>query len=618
MNLVGERYWVFGLPLTCVTPEAAVQAVEDLAKAGRSAAVASVNTRLAVLALRHPQLAKTLRTFDLLVAGSHPIVWHMAGAPSRARRPLPSPKLMRLCLERLQADWKHAFVAESRARATALAQAAAEWQPRANVVGAWEAPSREEAAGAGDLECALRAADPDFVWVALGEGCQEEWIAQMKQKFPRGVFCAAADSLWVPSEKGPAVPRWVEGLGLRWLWRLVRGDAARERLAWKIAWEFTLASLRAAAFSPSRGRRIAFMGSRGVPARYSGFEVVVENLGQRLSRRGFDITVYNRLPHSPLRLRHYAGMNILNLPTIPTKSLDTIVHTALCTLHALVHRFDLIYLCGVGNAVLGAVLRLGGIRVVLNVDGADFRRTKWGFFARLWLRGSEQAAPACANAVIADNPEVQKRYKRMYGVRPHLIGYGAILRDEPVRCGELERWGLVPRGYILYVSRLTPENEALALIEAHQRWGAKLPLVVCGTATYEFRYYRSLRRAAAREVIFTGGRFGDAYIELSQHSAFFVMPAIIEATRLVLLDQMGMSAAILFRDAPATREVLGEAAWPYKPGQLEESLERLASDPALCRELGRRARQRAEELFSWETVTSTYIELFRQLGLEGS
>ncbi|MCX7869635.1 MAG: glycosyltransferase, partial [Terrimicrobiaceae bacterium] len=144
------------------------------------------------------------------------------------------------------------------------------------------------------------------------------------------------------------------------------------------------------------------------------------------------------------------------------------------------------------------------------------------------------------------------------------------------------------------------------------RWGGPLRLVICGSHNYERRYYARLRRAAGEGVIFTGGRFGDAYIELSQNAAFFAMPAAIEATRLVLLDQMGMGAAILFREAAATREVLGDAGEAYEPEGLVEALGKLAADPERCRHLGKLARARAEALFSWERVTDRYIEIFQK------
>ena len=141
--------------------------------------------------------------------------------------------------------------------------------------------------------------------------------------------------------------------------------------------------------------------------------------------------------------------------------------------------------------------------------------------------------------------------------------------------------------------------------------------MITGMPTYETAYYKRLLELADDRVIFTGARFGDAYVELSQNALFFVMPAAIEATRLVLLDQMGMGKAILFKDSPATREVLGDSAEPFDPlnpvVSLAETIGRLAAEPARCEELGRLALERAADKFSWDTVMARYRRLFDEL-----
>jgi glycosyltransferase involved in cell wall biosynthesis len=259
------------------------------------------------------------------------------------------------------------------------------------------------------------------------------------------------------------------------------------------------------------------------------------------------------------------------------------------------------------------------MRVVLNVDGADFRRAKWGTFARLWLRTSELLATHCADIVIADNREIVRRYAASYKVTPQFLSYGAIIRSDPVDCGELARWGLEPRKYILFVSRLTPENEAEILLEAYARWRGGMKLVICGSTNYETHYYKKLRALAVDGVIFTGARFEEAYWELSQKAAFFVMPAAIEATRLVLLDQMGMGSAILYRDVPATREVIDNAGEPFDSenpvASLCDKIELLASNPERCAGLRKLSLQRAEKAFSWREVTDEYEKLFASLGV---
>ena len=310
-------------------------------------------------------------------------------------------------------------------------------------------------------------------------------------------------------------------------------------------------------------------------------------------------------------------MHVIGLPTIPTKSLDTIVHTILSMLDAIRRKYDIIYLCGVGNAILGHLARWRGMKVIINVDGADFSRKKWQGFARSWLKRSERWATRSADCIIADNTTIVDRYQTQYGTRPEHLSYGLTVRDEPVQAGELDRWGLQANGYFLYVSRLTPENEAELLLRAYREMADTLPLVMVGGDPYAHAYRRRLEALATDRVIFTGLRFSDAYIELSQNSRAFIMPATIEATRLVLLDQLGMGKAIIYHDCAATREVLGDAGIPFGPDHpvatLAAKLHWAAEDPEGCAAAGRRARQRAEQ-FRWEAVLDRYEEIFRRIG----
>ncbi len=120
--------------------------------------------------------------------------------------------------------------------------------------------------------------------------------------------------------------------------------------------------------------RIAIVGTRGVPANYGGFETFAEELGQRLVARGHEVLVYCRQPHPA---SHYLGMRLCTLPTLRHKYLETIVHTALSTLHLLTQRQEVALYCNAANAIFAWMPRLAGTRVALNVDGLERKRKKW-------------------------------------------------------------------------------------------------------------------------------------------------------------------------------------------------------------------------------------------------
>ena len=366
--------------------------------------------------------------------------------------------------------------------------------------------------------------------------------------------------------------------------------------------------------------RIAFLGSRGIPRCYSGFETCVEELSVRLTRIGHEVTVYNRIPFNRFLGRDYQGVRIIRLPTIPGKGTDTLVHSALSTFHSLLRRFDVIYYCGVGSSIFSLPARARGAKIVVNVDGADCQRAKWGRLGRTWLRWSETMAARFADRVIADHPMIQERYRKQFGIECVLISYGAgVINDDP-GADILRKLDLVDHGYFLYVSRLTPENRADLVMEAHLASDSGTPLIVVGDAPYVPAYRERLRSLAAQSngrIRMIGYQFGENYRQLSYHARAFVFPTAIEATRPVLLEQMGMGAHIIACDTPANRHILGDAAaWfsnedPVR--SLAEQFRRNASASCASPRNCRVARDRVRELYSWDHVAQQYHELFVKL-----
>ncbi len=366
--------------------------------------------------------------------------------------------------------------------------------------------------------------------------------------------------------------------------------------------------------------KIAFLGSRGIPRCYSGFETFVEEVSVRLAERGHEIVVYNRVPFNTYDRPAFKGVKIKRVPTIQAKGTDTLVHSALCTTDTLLCRFDIVYYCGVGSAIFSLPAKLRGARTVVNVDGADWERAKWGMVGKTWLRWSERMAARLADSVIADHPIIRDRYRRQFGIDCELISYGAdVVNDDPGN-EALLRFGLKRGRYFVYISRLTPENGADLVMEAHLLSQTDLPLVVVGDAPYLPVFQeklKALEQKGAGRIVMTGYQFGDAYRQLSFHARAFVFPTTIEATRPVLLEQMGMGGCILARDTAANRHILDDAAvWfsSEKPiPSLAETIKAVASDNFERVGYASRARRRIANNYSWHYITTQYEKLFRKL-----
>jgi len=365
--------------------------------------------------------------------------------------------------------------------------------------------------------------------------------------------------------------------------------------------------------------RIAFLGTRGVPASYSGFETFVEQLGARLADRGHEVVVFNRYPFVPLRDKYYRGMRIIRLRTIQKKSLDTLLHTFISCLLLPFVRPDAVYICGVGNAIFCGMVRMLGIPVLINVDGEDWARKKWSGFAVKWLRNSEAWAARLATVVIADAKIIQERYLRIYRRETELVPYGSNVQLEPAGTETLEKFGLAHGRYVLFVGRLVPENRAELLIEAFRAVprGTGMKLVIVGDAPYSDDYKALLVSLADDRVIFTGYAFKEAYRELSKHCLFYVLASGVEGTRPVLLDQMGFGNCVLVRDSAANSDVVADAGLKFEDAREKESLAEkmnyLIAHPDIIEEYRGRAVKRMKDAYSWDKVTDKYEELFRDV-----
>jgi glycosyltransferase involved in cell wall biosynthesis len=362
--------------------------------------------------------------------------------------------------------------------------------------------------------------------------------------------------------------------------------------------------------------RIAMLGTRGVPASYSGFETCVEELGARLGARGHDVTVYCRVPHISYPGSAYRGMRLVKLPTIRSKHFDTIVHTLLSSVHALAGRYDVALYFNVGTSPVTWIPRVAGQRVVLNVDGLDWKRKKWGRVARAYIRACERWAARFPDRVVTDSRRVQQYYREQHGTTSTYIAYGA----EPVAVPPgpfLARFGLAPGRYVLFVGRLVPENCAHHLVEAFEGLSTDFRCAIVGDAPYSASYIERLRAAADPRIVFTGYLFDAGYRELLSNAYCFVETSEVGGTHPALLEAMAAERCVVVNDTPENLETIADAGFSYHGGMgaasLRTTLERLLKDPALVSAQARRGLERVRRHYSWDGVTDAYERLFREL-----
>jgi glycosyltransferase involved in cell wall biosynthesis len=363
---------------------------------------------------------------------------------------------------------------------------------------------------------------------------------------------------------------------------------------------------------------IALLGSRGIPGRYGGYETLMEELAVRLLARGFRVTVYCRSHFTPRDQKTYRGVDLVVLPTLRTKYLDTPVHTLLSCWAAAGRGHDAALVVNSANALFVPLLQLAGVPVALHVDGIEKRRAKWGPFGRAVYALSERLACVLPDALVTDAEVIRQHYLERYGAPSTAIAYGVDPR--PPRpgpeTGVLARLGLESRHFFLYVSRFEPENNPHQVAAAYREVGGDLPLVMVGGAPYASAFIASFTAGADRRILFPGPIYGEGYRELLSHALAYIHATDVGGTHPALVEAMGYGNCSVVNDTPENREVAGEAGLYFRaaePASLARKLEQLRQDPAAARALGAEAAARAARLYSWERVADQYAELFRQL-----
>jgi glycosyltransferase involved in cell wall biosynthesis len=357
--------------------------------------------------------------------------------------------------------------------------------------------------------------------------------------------------------------------------------------------------------------RIALLGTRGIPANYGGFETFAEEISVRLVERGHQVTVYCRERHArPV----YRGVRLRYLPTIRHKYLDTVAHTGFSTAALLFSRFDAVLYCNAANAIFTLWPRLIGMPTALNVDGVERHRKKWNQLAKTWYLLSEWMATWCCSAVVTDAKVIRQYYLDRYGKQTTFIPYGAET-GKVAEIDQLRALGLEPGKYVLYVSRMEPENNALRVRQAFETVRTNWKLVLVGDAPYAADYIRQVRETRDPRILIPGAIYGDGYHQLQSHCAVYVQATEVGGTHPALIEAMGRGALVLYLRTPESEEVAGNAAVPFEH-DLACKLQWAVDLPEQERlAWGSRAMQRIEKLYSWDAVTDAYQDLLQGLVL---
>ncbi len=357
--------------------------------------------------------------------------------------------------------------------------------------------------------------------------------------------------------------------------------------------------------------RVAIIGTRGYPSFYGGFETAVRKLAPVLRERGWDVTVYSRESHRSEVVRHVRVVRTLGRDT---KRASALTFGFTSVLHAAIRKPDVALVMNVANGFFLPILALRGVPSVVNVDGIEWERKKWGRIGKAVFRGGAKWTARWAKQLVVDSEAIGRRWEREFGRSGTFIPYGGDLPDSDLPLPE----GLEHRGYILYVARFVPENSAEQFFGAVDTLATRWPVVIVGSAGYG-GLLESMARSLSDEhpsVMWLGHVSDDArLLSLWQHAGLYFHGHTVGGTNPALVQAMAAGAPVLARDTVYNREVLGpegefcEAA----PSSIVAAVTDLMSSPERREELSAANRARAASLYNWKTVCARYEQTLRDL-----
>jgi len=372
---------------------------------------------------------------------------------------------------------------------------------------------------------------------------------------------------------------------------------------------------------------IAIVGTRGIPNRYGGFERFAEQVSSRFADDGHRVTVYCRRAFTRPDDVYDRRVRRVIVPSLHQKHLDTWVSTFFAAVHVAFTDNDIVLLCNVGNSALAYIPRFFGKPVVLNVDGLDRKREKWRGLGAQVLHFCEWMSSFSSSQLVTDAKAIHDYYLAKYGSESAVIGYGSEM-PPPQQVQRRDLSGAPAIGdyslngldldsgrYVLYVSRLEPENNPDLVLRSWRNVRSDWPLVMVGDNRYDPGYLERLKALGDERVRFTGAIYGDGYWALQKHAGVFVFACEVGGVHPALIEAMAASNPVLYLDTPENSETAGDAAMRYEKSEadLTAKLQSLLDDAPAREQLAISAKQRADALYRWEAIAEKYEKLFGQL-----
>lgn len=361
--------------------------------------------------------------------------------------------------------------------------------------------------------------------------------------------------------------------------------------------------------------KIAMIGQKGMPAIYGGVEKHTQDLASRLVLVGHEVVVYSRKWYTKKNDGEINGVTIKHLPSIHTKHLDTITHSFLATIHAIISRCDVIHYHGVGPSLVAWMPRLFApkIKVIVTFHSIDRYHQKWGWFAKLILRWGEWAACKFPRETITVSKGLYNYCLNEFKKETVYIPNGVELDIQTGGEELIARFGLKKNEYFLMVSRLIPHKGVHVLVAAFNAFKKENPdsrtkLTIAGGSARTDKYFAALREIAAgnSDIVFTDFQSNKTLNALYNNCAILIHPSFNEGLPITVLQAMTFSKPVLLSAIEAHLELSQDHDVFFKENSVSDLKKKLTDFISWSEEkrkkIGEENRRTVEENYDWGKI----------------
>lgn len=363
--------------------------------------------------------------------------------------------------------------------------------------------------------------------------------------------------------------------------------------------------------------KVAILGAKGYPYVYGGYDTMIKELGERLQKRGVDVTVYCHRALFKERPPYVNGIKLIYTPAIEKKSLTQLTHSFVSMIHACFSDADVILVVNSGNGPFGIISRIFRKPTAINVDGLEWLRPKWKGLGSKYFFWASKMATRFYDQVINDSDEMQRIYLELFKSKSKVIAYGAnpALNSDS---SKIKNWNLEKESYYLIVGRLVPDNNADLIIQGFVKSNSQRKLVIVGDVPYKDIYVDKLKNIADDRLLFTGYVTDPEELKALYHNCYgYFHGHEYGGTNPAMLKAMAYGCAILALDTAFNQEMLqnGKHGWYFEKNEksVVEIVAKAENSPEAMKTLRDTARSGLTQKYNWDHVTDQYLEVLKQL-----